>query len=264
MRRSCFTLVELLAVVAVIALLVALLIPVLGSSKRCAKTLVCSSNIKQLTTGLFMYEAENQTFPYGFYNTLARPPGGYCGNSAFDKLGWWWFHYVYDCQEKPVSKNTTLWCPSRQISDPRFDHVLHGNYAVNRGICRSSDDLQPNRQEFVGKPLGNSDIPHPAQTLLVVDSGYSIIDWWHVTDVPPVALDDTSIEDTAYVPGLDINKDKGLWHGQKEDAIAGRHPNKTVNVGFTDGHSERKRANDLLVEKQDDTYTNKSPLWSPK
>jgi prepilin-type processing-associated H-X9-DG protein len=212
---------------------------------------------------LLMYETDNQQFPYGFYNTYAPPAGGYPGNTAFDKFGWWWFNYMSDPPERR-SKRQVLWCPSRRIKYPKFDFVLHGNYGVNRSICKSSDDIQRNKEEFVGKPLGSSDVPHPTHTLLICDSGYSIIGWWHVTDVPPVALDDTSIEDTAYVPGLDINKDKGLWHGQKEDAIAGRHPNKTVNVGFTDGHSERKRANDLLVEKQDDTYTNKSPLWSPK
>jgi prepilin-type processing-associated H-X9-DG protein/prepilin-type N-terminal cleavage/methylation domain-containing protein len=264
MRRSCFTLIEMLVVIAVIALLVAILIPVLQSSKQRAKTVLCNSNIKQLTLGMILYENENQTFPYGFYNSLAPPPGGYCGNSSFDRLGWWWFHYIYDYQGKKVSKNTTLWCPSRRIRDPKFDHVLHGNYGVNQSICKSSDDTQGNGEEFIGKPLASSDIPHPAQTLLIVDSGYSIIDWWHVTDFPPIALDMNKIEDTAYVPGLEINKDKDLWLGQKEDALSGRHPNKTVNVGFADGHSERKRANDLSVEKKDDTYINRSPLWSPK
>jgi prepilin-type processing-associated H-X9-DG protein len=104
---------------------------------------------------------------------------------------------------------------------------------------------------------------YPTQTLLIVDSSYCIISWWHVTDVPPVTLDNT-IEDTAYIPGLEINKDRDLWAGQEEDAVDGRHPNKTVNIGYVDGHSGRTRANDLLVKKTVDAYTNKSPLWSPK
>ena len=112
--------------------------------------------------------------------------------------------------------------------------------------------------------MGSSDIPRPVQTLLIVDSGYSIISWWHVTDVPPVALDGKIIEDTAYIPGLEINKDRDLWPGQEEDAIGGRHPNKTVNIGFADGHSKCTIAVDLFVEKTDDTYTNRSPLWLPK
>jgi prepilin-type processing-associated H-X9-DG protein len=264
MKRPCFTLVELLVVIAVITLLIAILIPVLQNSKQQAKTVLCGSNIKQLTFDLFMYESDNQSFPYGFYNTYTPPPGGYPGNIAFDRLGWWWFNYASDFPGRNRSERTTLWCPSRRIKDPKFDFVIHGNYGVNRLICKSSDDVQIEGEELVGKPLRGSDIPYPAQTLLIVDSGYGIIGWWHVTDAPPVALNSTIIEDTAYVPGLEINKDKDLWPGQKEDAVAGRHPNKTVNVGFVDGHSEHTRAVGLFIEKTDDTYKNRSPLWSPK
>jgi len=263
MKRPCFTLIELLVVISVIALLTAILIPVLQSSKQRAKAVVCGSNIKQLTVALFMYETDNQNFPYGFYNTYTRPPGGFSGNNTFDRLGWWWFNYTSDYPGRNRSERTTLWCPSRQIKDPKFDFILHGNYGVNQSICKSSDDIQRNREEFVGTPLRSSDIPHSAQTLLIVDSGYGIINWWHVTDVPPATLGST-IEDTAYVPGLEINKDRELSPGKEEDAVDGRHPNKTVNVGFADGHSDRTKANDLFVEKTTDAYTNRSPLWSPK
>ena len=135
---------------------------------------------------------------------------------------------------------------------------------MNRSICKSSDDILPSRKDIVVKPLRGSDIPHPAQTLLIVDSGYSIIGWWHATDIPPETLGRTKIEDTAYVPGLEINKEKYLWPSQEEDAIDGRHPNKTVNVGFAGGHVARKKADDLYVGKKDDNYMNRSPLWLPK
>ena len=263
MKRPGFTLIELLVVIAIIALLTAILIPALQSSKQRAKAVLCGSNIKQLMVDLFIYETDNQSFPYGFYNTYIPPPGGYPGNIAFDKFGWWWFNYTSDYPGRNRSKKTTLWCPSRRTRDPKFDFILHGNYGVNQSICKSSDDIQRNREEFVGKPLRGSDIPHPAQTLLIVDSGYGIISWWHVTDAPPATLGST-IEDTAYIPGLETNKDRDLWPGQEKDAVDGRHPNKTVNVGYVDGHSGHTRANDLFVEKTADAYTNRSPLWSPK
>ena len=264
MKHRCFTLIEMLVVIAVIALVVAVSIPVLQNSKHRAKAVLCGSNIKQLTFDLFMYESDNQCFPYGFYNTYFPPPGGHPGNFLFDKLGWWWFNYTSDYLLKDRGKKTTLWCPSRRVKDHKFNYNLHGNYGVNRSICKSSDDIQIDGEEFIGKPLRYSDVPHPAQTLLVVDSGYSIIGWWHVTDVPPVVLNINNIEDTAYVPGLEINKDKDLWPGQKEDAVIDRHPNKTVNIGFVDGHVDRTRAIDLFVGKTDDTYMNRSPMWVPK
>jgi len=264
MKRACFTLIELLVVIAVIALLVAILIPMLQSSKKQARAVICGSNIQQLMFDLFMYETDNQSFPYGFYGTFTLPPGGYHGSPAFDKVGWWWFNYTFDHLGRNRGERTVLWCPSRRIKDPQFDFVLHGNYGVNRSICRSFDEILRNGEEFIVKPLRGSDIPHPAQTLLIVDSGYSIIGWWHVSDAPPQTLDKITMEDTAYVPGLEINKEKDLWPSQKEDAVDGRHPNKTVNVGFAGGHVTRKKADDLFVEKTDDGYINKSPLWLPK
>ncbi len=264
MKRSCFTLVELLVVIATIALLVAILLPALRSSRQRAKTVLCSSNIKQLTVGLFMYETENHTLPYGFHNTFIPPPGGFPGYIQYDRIGWWWFNHIVDYSASDSGRTSAIWCPSRQIRNPQLeDNVLCGNYGVNRSICKSSDDIQLHREEFVGTPLRSSDIPHPSQTLLIVDSGYSIISWWHVTDVAPVSLGST-IEDTAYVPGLGINKDKDLWLGQEQDAIDGRHPNKTINVGFADCHLSRTKSNDLFVEKTADIYKNRTPLWSPK
>jgi prepilin-type processing-associated H-X9-DG protein/prepilin-type N-terminal cleavage/methylation domain-containing protein len=264
MKRPCFTLIELLVVIAVIALLVAISIPMLQNSKLQAKAVLCGSNIKQLSVGMFMYENENRTFPYGFYSTFNPPPGGYLGGSAYDRMGWWWFNFVEGFDKKSNRKTTVVSCPSKQLNNPKLkNNILCGNYGVNRSICKSSDDIQRNREEFIGTPLCGGDIPHPAQTLLIVDSGYSIISWWHATNVPPVTLG-SMIEDTAYVPGLEINKGKDLWAGQEEDAVGGRHPNKTVNVGFADGHSSRTKSKDLFVEKTDDVYTNRSPLWSPK
>ncbi len=264
MKRPCFTLIELLVVIATIALLIAILLPSLQTSKEYTKATLCGSNIKQLVLGLFMYETENETFPYAFDKTLLDPPlGGYAGNSAYDRIGWWWFNHITDYSRKDSDKNSFVWCPSRQISNSRLqNNVLCGNYGVNQSICKSSRG-QGSHAQFIGTPLRSTDIPNPGQTVLIVDSGYSLISWWHVTDVPPILFGST-IEDAAYLPGLEINKEKNLWPGQEWDALNGRHPNKSVNVGFADGHISRKKADDLFVEKIAEDYKNKSPLWHPK
>jgi prepilin-type N-terminal cleavage/methylation domain-containing protein/prepilin-type processing-associated H-X9-DG protein len=264
MRRTGFTLVELLVVISIIALLMAIFIPALGSSREHAEAILCGSNVKQLLLGLLSYETENQTLPYGFDNTPMNPPsGGYPGYVQYDRTGWWWFSFIEGFYKKSDGRRTVVRCPSKRLDNPKLkNNILCGNYGVNRCIFKSSDDIPSRREEFVGTPLRSSDIRHPGRTLLVTDSGYSIISWWHASDVPPVSLGAT-IEDTAYVPGLEINKGKGLWPGQEWDAINGRHRNKTVNVGFADGHADRVKAEGLLVEKTADGYRNKSPLWQP-
>ncbi len=264
----------MLVVIAIIALLVAVLLPAMRSVQQHSKAVSCSSNIKHLTFGLLMYETQNGTLPYGFYdkccdanNNPIEPPGGYPGYMQYDMLGWWWFNFIEGFYRKSDrSKRTVVRCPSKCLSDYMLkNNVLCGNYGVNRSVCKSSVDRQPYREEFVGMSLNTSEITKPDMALLIVDSGYSMISWWNVTEEPPVVLDSDPIEDTAYIPGLKINKDKDLLPGQEQDVIEGRHPNKTVNIGFTDGHVRRKKADYLLVEKMEDgSYKNQSPLWLPE
>jgi prepilin-type processing-associated H-X9-DG protein len=266
MKRLAFTLTELLVVIATIALLMAILLPTLRRSREQAKAVLCSSNIRQLLLGLFNYETENHTLPYCFDKQpfQSPPPGGYAGGSAYDRRGWWWFNFIEDFYKKSDSKTTAVCCPSKRLSNPSLkNNILCGNYGVNQSICKSSQG-RPEWAEFIGTPLRSSNISYPGQTLLVVDSGYAIITWWHAADEPPVVLGNATIEDAAYIPGLWINKDRNLWPGQEQDAINGRHPNKTVNVGFADGHMSRTKADDLFVEKIGGDYKNKSPLWVPR
>ncbi len=266
MKRISFTLTELLVVISIMAMLMAVIVPVLSSSKQRAKAALCSSNIKQLTFGLLIYETENHILPYGFYNDPngPPPPGSYPGCS-YDRIGWWWLNFIRGYYKKSDEKATVVKCPSKWLTNSRLNNdILCGNYGVNRSICKSFDDRQLYREEFVGTPLRTTEIQKPAEAFLIVDSGYAMITWWHAADTPPVTLGNIFIEDTAYIPGLKINKDRKLWSGQEQDAINGRHPNKTVNVGFVDGHMSHKKADDLFVDKTDNDYKNKTPLWVPK
>ncbi len=275
MKRSSFTVVELLVVIATVSLLMAILLPAMRSVRQQSRNVLCSSNIKQLTLALLMYETQNGMLPYSFQDKrdasgkLVAPPGGYAGNGAIDMQGWWWFNFIEGFYRRSdrSTKRTVVLCPSRKITPSRIkEDALCGNYGVNRSVCKNSYDRQSGRGVFKGQPLNTGEIAKPDRTLLIVDSGYAMISWWNVTKDPPVVLNSTYIEDTAYIPGLEIvNKDKDLWSGQEEDAISGRHPQKRVNIGFADGRISRKKAYDLLVEKMEDgSYENKSPLWVPE
>jgi prepilin-type N-terminal cleavage/methylation domain-containing protein/prepilin-type processing-associated H-X9-DG protein len=73
-----FTLVELLVVIGIIALLIAILLPVLGKARESANTVKCAANLRSIGQGIGMYAAEfKQTFPAAYlYQGQKVDPGG--------------------------------------------------------------------------------------------------------------------------------------------------------------------------------------------
>ncbi|MHC4240884.1 MAG: hypothetical protein ACYSU4_00665 [Planctomycetota bacterium] len=212
-----------------------------------------------------MYEGDYGTFPYAVDETFREiPPGGAPGSPMHDRVGLWWINHIIDYSRKNRDKNSVILCPSKKFNDIKLkNNVLCGNYGVNLSICKNLMGSK-SQAEFCGTPLSSSNILQPSRSLLVMDSGYSMISWWYVTDIPPATFVGLKNEVAAYVPGLKINKDKTtLWPDQKGDAIVGRHPNKIVNVGFVDGHVNSRKADDLFVEKTETGYNNRYPLWRP-
>lgn len=62
-RPSAFTLLELLVVVSIIALLISILLPSLGSARDASYKARCASNLSQIGKGFAGYQAENASFP---------------------------------------------------------------------------------------------------------------------------------------------------------------------------------------------------------
>ncbi len=71
-RRKGFTLIELLVVVAIIAILVAILVPVFFTAKESGRQGTVMSNYRQISTGLERYHLEFHRYPQVlFSNTVA-------------------------------------------------------------------------------------------------------------------------------------------------------------------------------------------------
>ncbi len=62
-RRIGFTLVELLVVIACIAILVGILLPALAHARRTAKSTICMSNQRQIAMGMLSYEVDHGRLP---------------------------------------------------------------------------------------------------------------------------------------------------------------------------------------------------------
>lgn len=71
MRRSAFTLIELLLVVSIIALLIAILLPALGGARKAARTAACMSNMRQLAVADGSYAADAR----GYITTFGAREG---------------------------------------------------------------------------------------------------------------------------------------------------------------------------------------------
>ena len=82
-RKKGFTIVELLTVMAVIAILIGLLVPALGLVKDHAKRLQQKAQFHGIDVGLEMYKTEFGSYPRSDDNSLLVPapadPTGYCG-----------------------------------------------------------------------------------------------------------------------------------------------------------------------------------------
>jgi prepilin-type N-terminal cleavage/methylation domain-containing protein len=84
-RRSAFTLTELLVVIGIIAVLIAVLMPVLSKARAEANRTVCLSNIRQLGMGILMYCNDNS----GYFPTCAYPSDGLDFVAMNDDWIWW-------------------------------------------------------------------------------------------------------------------------------------------------------------------------------
>ena len=263
MRRFAFTLVELLGTIAIIALLMAMLLPVLRAARLQARTVICSSNIRQIQISLALYENQNSVFPYGVNDdaSMSYSAGNCAGVPSRDKAGKWWFQLLGYTFDAAKTDSRVLWCPSRGVQDiSTKPNILCGNYGVNRAICKDANTPHSSG-EYVGNPFGASKISRPESKLLIVDSGYSLISWQGATD-SKVKPYETIRERSFYVPGIKAISQRTLYPEHRNDAINGRHLRKTVNVGYADGHTKQLKAEELFVPKEN-IYPAIYKTWIP-
>jgi prepilin-type N-terminal cleavage/methylation domain-containing protein len=94
-HRQGFTLVELLVVIAILAVLAAVLFPIVSAARRSARTVTCASNLHQIGLALQLYHADWGRMPTeGFHKS--NPHGWKDPLEAYNRAG-----AIYVCPEAP-------------------------------------------------------------------------------------------------------------------------------------------------------------------
>jgi prepilin-type processing-associated H-X9-DG protein len=227
-RRRAFTFIELAAVIAVVALLVILALPVQGKAGRSGHAVLCANNLKQLMAGYLMYAQDNNDLALGPYTSDTVPAwcSGFLGSppDAIDET------FV---RESPTYRYVASTGVFRCASDvSRF--IYHGqlcprnrSYAVNGFMGDPTTFIYPNSDIFKSaRRLSDITAPGPSAVYVLLEEHQN------------------SINDSHFLPFRDLQQfGNQAWL----DAPAGRHGN-AAGLAYADGHSDIHRWQDSNVQ----------------
>lgn len=215
-----FTLIELLMVIAIIAILSAILLPVLSRGKLAAQCGACQSNLRELGAATQMYWSDNagNSFAYQLGSTnngvlywFGWIANGAEGHRPFDLSMGALFPYF--------NGSDVRLCPSPVWSLSRFQ--LKGTNVIFSYACNSFIFGGPGHSA-----LNAVKVIHPADTVVFADSA-------EVNNYQPPALPTYPLFEEWYYVDLETNytspnnyPNTHFRHGKK------------ANVTFADGHIE--------------------------
>jgi prepilin-type N-terminal cleavage/methylation domain-containing protein/prepilin-type processing-associated H-X9-DG protein len=156
--RYAFTLIELLVTIAMIAILAAMLLPVLSSARTKAQAATCQNNLRQLSVTTFLYCQDNNDYlPFAWYDD-ADPSE----NNFFSLLTPLLYQVEFDGYSDFESK--VFMCPKRMMEPLVGPNPMRISYGMNANNSIDFPDPRTRRLNSVVNPSG---------TLLIADVAFS-------------------------------------------------------------------------------------------
>lgn len=253
-----FTLVELLIVIAIIAILAALLLPVLAAAKVHAQAVQCASNLRQLSVAGIMYVDDTSGFVG--YSDPTLPSTLWMGTLA-DLYAQVDAVRVCPTTLEPqnyakMTANTagniiTTWVwPDNGVGPPKHQpHVYTGSYGINGWLytlTASEVDYSGHGRQYYYKK--DSAVRNPSQTPFFADEDW-VDGWPWETDTPYRDLYDgtgdinqTPMMGRYAMPRHGWKTDPG---GAPRNFVVTRPLPGSINMSLVDGHVENVKLQNL-------------------
>jgi prepilin-type N-terminal cleavage/methylation domain-containing protein/prepilin-type processing-associated H-X9-DG protein len=163
-----FTLIELLIVIAIIAILASMLLPALKNARAAAKNIQCVNNLKQMSVGLSMYSQDWKYYPaptYGIDST----------SSPWTYIDWQLAISDYIYPNKVMNNarydrpGTVFWCPSPVV--PALNSDRDKDLETNNSYRYGMNSKLP--VDGAANPKKLTNLTNLGDTCLLIEMYYS-------------------------------------------------------------------------------------------